>query len=134
MVGHAMLPLWPESPSGEAIYVDVGIVHLIRDLNARGYTTKYSCQGVLPSRRGYISFSDLSVLSAVTSRLQDLLASDPELHQRFIWGPDDVERDDCWSLRVHRKDSVWSFSMYFPPLWLRALEDAVCRESEAGID
>jgi hypothetical protein len=120
-VGHDVLPLWDDDGS-EPVFVDAGIVGLLRDLNRRGFTTEFSCQGDIPSRRGYISFTNLADLPAVVERLQELLAGEPEIAQRFGWGPDPSSRDDAWSAHTHRTKGVWGFSLHLPAAWMPVLE------------
>lgn len=119
-VGHDVLPLW-EVEDGEPVFVDAGIVHLLRDLNRRGFTTEFSCQGD-HEHRGYISFAQLADLPAVVERLEELLAAEPESAVRFRWGPDPARRDDSWSVHVHRRQGAWGFSVHLPAAWMTVLE------------
>jgi hypothetical protein len=126
-----MVPLWSTEESvenisagAETVFVDVGIVHLLRDLNRRGFTTEFSCQGDTPSRRGYITFFELADLPSVTEHLQELLKGEPAIAERFGWGPDPSNRDDDWSAHTHRRRGVWGFSVHLPAVWMAYLEQA----------
>lgn len=130
--GHGMVPLWEaadERVVPEPVFVDAGIVHLLRDLNARGFITEFSCQGDVPSRRGYISFTKLADLPAVTERLQQLLEHEPEIAKRFGWGPDPSSREDDWSAHTHRRGGEWGFSVHLPARWMMVLEEAARRRT-----
>jgi hypothetical protein len=132
-VGHGMVPLWENTgahhDTAEPIFVDAGIVHLLRDLNRRGFTTEWSCQGDDPSRRGYISFNDLQALPAITDRLHELLSGQPELAKRFGWGPDPSSRTDDWSAHTHRRNGRWGCAVHLPAAWIAAMDEEVLKQS-----
>lgn len=133
--GHDVLPLWlagdPLAVDGVApIYVDAGIIHTLRDLNRRGLVTEFSCQGDMSDEpfHGYFSFVELADMLAAVAYFEERLAHEPEVAQRFAWGPDQTARGaNEWALRVHRRQGHWSFSIHMPAVWIRIVEEEVSR-------
>jgi hypothetical protein len=130
--------------NGVKFHVDEGIAPLVKELNRKGFTTTFSCQGDEEMGRGYISFADRRLSASERAEINKImgLKDVPEFKYRTgvteepplpFWEHWAASRAGIWAIRFPPIDTSFSKALKLPDgSWVRLRSGMRAGEQEVG--